>query len=209
MAEPPRRKTAKKLLISDIMGGTYIKRPGWEPSGILTKFGEISRVNLMGVVVSVEKDEQTPSFILDDGSGTVLVRSFDKSLPPSLSLGELVCVIGRPREWSNTKYILPETIKKIEDKKWYSVRQLEIKLLSKTKAIRLPVEQEQKEEEIAEYGPSQKILNAIAVLDKGDGADIQDIIKNVQVENSEAIISSLIEEGEIYAISPGKVKLLG
>ena len=34
------RKTAKKIPIQDLIKGTYIKRPGWEPSGILTKYGD-------------------------------------------------------------------------------------------------------------------------------------------------------------------------
>jgi RPA family protein len=204
-----KRKIAKKILINDILSSTYIKRPGWEPSGILTRYGEISRVDIMGVIVSVSQEENTTSFLVDDGSGNILVRIFDNTKSTEkFNLGDLVNVIGRPREWESSKYIVPEIIKKIEDKKWYEVHQLELKLQRKTKAVKLPVETEDEKGEILETGPYQKILNMIAILDKGDGVDVEEIISNIKIDNTESIIASLIEEGEIFEISPGKVKLL-
>ncbi len=206
MAEVIKRKTARKILIKDILTATYIKRPGWEPSGILTQYGEISRVEIMGIVVSLEEDN-TLSFLLDDGSGNIQIRFFDNNEKvDKISLGDLICVIGRPREWENSKYIVPEIVKKINDKKWFEIHKLEIKLQSKKEKIKLPVEQE--EEQLIETGPYQKILNVIAILDKGDGADIQEIINHVKIDNCEIIINSLIEDGEVFEISPGKVKLL-
>jgi len=200
---PNKRKVAKKLLVSDIVNATYIKRAGWEPSGVLTSYGEVSRVFIMGVVVSKEEN----NFLLDDGSGNILVRLFDSSINlENLALGDLVTVVGRPREWESVKYIVPEIIKKSEDKKWYNVHQLTIKLQKKTNPIILPVEPEQNQN--AELGPYQKVLNIIAILDKGQGADVQDIINHVKTDNSENIIKSLLEEGEIFEISPGRVKLL-
>jgi len=200
---PNKRKVAKKLLISDIANATYIKRSGWEPSGVLTSYGEVSRVFIMGVIVSKEEN----NFLLDDGSGNILVRLFDSSINlENLSLGDLVTVVGRPREWESVKYIVPEIIKKTEEKKWYNVHQLIIKLQKKTNPIILPVEPEQNQN--IELGPYQKVLNIIAILDKGQGADVQDIINHVKTENGETIIKSLLEEGEIFEISPGRIKLL-
>jgi hypothetical protein len=205
-----KRVIAKKVFVSDIFNSTYIKRTGWEPSGILTRYGEVSRVDLMGVIVSLSKEDKT--LILDDGTGNILCRLFDNSeMLDKLVLGELVNIIGRPRESNDSKYISPEIIKKVEDKRWYKARQMELQLQGKKSPIKLPVQHEEiagSAEEPAEIGPFQQILNSIAVLDKGNGVDVQEIINHVKIKDSEKIINSLIEEGEIFEISPGVVKIL-
>ncbi|MBN2368558.1 hypothetical protein JXC34_06060 [Candidatus Woesearchaeota archaeon] len=199
-----KRKTAKRLFVSDVLSATYIKRPGWEPSGIITKYGEIARVYLIGTVVSRSDEEK--NFLVDDGTGNISVRYFeDDERFSSLSLGDMVCVIGRPREWNESKYIVPEIVRKLQDAKWHKVHQLEIKLQKKD-SVKLPVETEDEQE--VQTGPYQKILNAIAVLDKGDGVDIQDIINHIKIANGDKIVRDLIEEGEIFELSPGRVKLL-
>ena len=204
-----KRKTAKKLFVNDILTSTYIKRPGWEPSGIITRYGEISRVNIVGVIVSKEENDNNILFILDDGTGNIQIRMFEPTEEAkSLSLGDLVTVIGRPREWESSKYIVPEIIKKLPDKDWYKVHQLEVKLKRKTtKKLPVDIEEESPEQEF-ETGPYQKILNAISILDDGGGVDIQDIVSNIKIKNCDRIVRNLIEEGEIFEISPGKVKLL-
>jgi RPA family protein len=208
MEEQNKRKSAVKIQVHDILSATYIKRPGWEPSGILTKYGEITRVHLIGLVVSLNENSKS-SFLLDDGTGNIEVRSFESNLAFDFALGDMIQVIGKPREWENSKYIVPEIVKKITDRKWYDVYQLELKLQKLTKTIKLPVSvQEQETDPDMEHGPYQKILNVIAILDKGDGADIDEIVSNVKVDGCESIVKGLIEEGEIYEISPGKVKLL-
>jgi RPA family protein len=202
-----KRVIAKKVFVSDIINSTYIKKSGWEPSGILTKYGEVSRVDIIGIIVSISKEEKT--LILDDGTGNILCRFFDNSdIVERFSLGELVNIIGRPRELNDSRYVFPEIIKKVEDKRWYKARQMELQLQGKKEAIKLPVEQKDTVEEHTEIGPFQQILNSIAILDKGNGVDVQEIINHVKIKDSEKIINSLIEEGEIFEISPGVVKLL-
>lgn len=209
MAGENKRKVAKKIFVNDILKSTYIKRPGWEPSGILTKLGEISRVDIMGVIVSKTNEGNSSTLLIDDGTGNIQIRLFDDSIDISkLELGDMVSVIGRPREWESSKYIVPEIIKKTQDKNWFRVHQLEIKLQKKKSPIKLPVEQAENPEAEDETGPYQKILNAIAILDKGNGVDIDEIINNVKIERCDSLITSLIEEGELFEISPGKVKLL-
>jgi RPA family protein len=196
-----KRKVAKKILVKDILKSTYIKRPGWEPSGILTQYGEISRVNIMGVCVNSSGDDN--SFLIDDGSGSIQVRMFTNNV--DVSVGQLLNVVGRPREWNNTKYIAPDFIREI-DKAWFKVHQLQAKLMSLNKKLELPVEED--EEEDTDTGPYQKILNVIAILDKGEGAEIEEIVSNIKVANCEVLIQNLVEEGEVFEISPGRVKLL-
>ena len=204
----PKRKVATKLLINEILNATYIKRPGWEPSGILTKRGEISRVNIMGIVVSLTTEENNMAILLDDGSGNMMVRTFDKTpVPQDISLGDLVTVVGKPREWQNSKYIVLELIKKVDNKKWYDVRQREIKLHNTISTLKLPVGDHEEDADV-ETGPYQKILNIVAILDKGDGALVEEIVSNLNVKGADKIIQTLIEEGEIFEVSPGKVKVL-
>ena len=42
-------------------------------------------------------------------------------------------------------------------------------------------------------------------MDRGDGVEIDDIVKHIK---SEEVVTKLIEEGEIFQIKPGKVKIL-
>jgi len=197
-----KRATAVKVMIKEINQGTYIKRPGWEPSGVLTRYGELSRVNIYGIVVSIDVGEN--SFIVDDGTGTVLVRYFEppKKMP---NVADIVNVIGRPREWNDSKYVSPEIVK-TTTREWFNLFKSEVQV-QRTKAPTLPVETEDQQEDI-NIGPYQKILNTIAMLDKGDGVKSEDIIKHLKMKDVDTLIQTLISEGEIFEISSGKVKVL-
>jgi RPA family protein len=197
------RKIAKKVPVSDLNKGTYIKRPGWEPSGVLTKYGEITRVNLIGVIVSKSQTENTLTVILDDGTGSISIRFFERPLE-EYKIGDFIKVIGRVREGSNTIYIVPEIMKKV-NKKWHEFHNLELSV-QKITSPKLPIEP--LEDQDFEEGPYQKILNAISMLDQGNGVDIQEIVSYLKINGCEKILQNLIEEGEIFEIKPGKVKLL-
>ena len=202
-----KRVVARKVFVTDILNGEYIKRSGWDPNVLLTRYGEVSRINLFGFVVTY--NDENNSFMIDDGTSSILVRSFESiESEKKYSMGDLVSVIGRIREHNNEKYIVPEITKKIENKDWFTHHQLSIKL-QKLNSKKLPVEPTQeKMSETEDTGPYQKILNIIAILDKGNGADVTEIISNVKIDGCDNIIKNLIEEGEIFEISPGKVKLL-
>ena len=45
-------------------------------------------------------------------------------------------------------------------------------------------------------------------MDQGSGVDVDEIVSNIKIENCDQIVQNLIEEGEIFEISPGRVKLL-
>lgn len=199
-----KRKVAIKIPLNELLKGTYIKRPGWEPSGVLTKYGEVTRVNIAGLIVSLSKSDNSTSMILDDGSANITIRVFEQ-LTFNPKLGDIVRIIGRVRENSNEIFVVPEIITSI-DKLWYELHNLEMSL-SKKSSIKLPVEIEDSVENI-EAGPYQKILNIITILDKGSGVDVGDIVSNINIKGIEDIIKNLVEEGEIFEISPGRVKLL-
>ena len=48
----------------------------------------------------------------------------------------------------------------------------------------------------------------IKEVDAGQGADTQEIITKLNVEDAESIITKLLEQGEVFEIKPGKLKIL-
>jgi RPA family protein len=198
-----KRETAMICLVDDLLRGSFVKTEGWNPSYMATDLGNISRVNVMGVVVS---KEPAGGVILDDGSGRILLRSFEGDLFSYVDAGDLVMVIGRPRVYNEQKYVLPEIIRKINPK-WSAFRQLQLEILKK-KAKPLKKEARMVVEEEHGVNYSQKIMEFIRDLDAGSGADIEEVIKRSGAPNAEELVRKLIEEGEIFELKPGKLKVL-
>ena len=213
MPEQIRRHIAFKVKIKDLLDGRYITGGGdWDPNYIQLNDKQISRVNLLGVIVSKQNDINSNhnSVLLDDGSGRIPIRSFgnDKTLN-GFEVGDVVLIIGRPREFGNERYIVPEIIKKNEDKKWIEVRKLELR--KHREKIKKDVSEKQNaiEEEIIENAdPATKIFEMIKKSDSGNGVDIQEVVDKSNVGNSEKIIENLLETGEIFEIKPGRLKVL-
>lgn len=202
-----KRQVAYKVRIKDILNGSYIKEDGWLPNYIEVNGKKISRVNLISTVVLKVNEN---NIVLDDGSGKITVRVFENNgFFNKIDIGGVTLLIGRPREFSSEKYILPEVLKKIENPLWIDVRKLELRLNNEN-LINLEenkkdnIAQEDIVEEVEE--PNEKIFNLIKELDKGEGADIMEILK--KDNNFEKIINKLLENGEIFEIKPGKVKVL-
>ena len=205
-----RRQIAYKARIIDITEGRYVKASGWLPNYILTNDGrELSRVNIIGAVISKDVDLNNESIVLDDGTSSITARSFEKDDNLSkVKIGDVVLMIGRPREFGSEKYILPEIIKKIDNPKWIELRQLEmLKEFGEFKKKEV-VENVVKEKPDGSEIPSQKIYNLIKELDKGDGAEMEEIIAQSGISNVEEIISTLTKEGEVFQNRPGRIKIL-
>jgi RPA family protein len=228
MAEIQKRQVACKARISELIEGEYVKEEGWNPNYIRTKRGRnISRVNLIAAVISVNDEENYQSVLVDDGSARISLRTFEKNeMLNNLEVGDVVLVIGRPREYGAEKYIVPEIIKKIENKKWIDVRKLELEIEGKKEKYEEPkkynekpekIEREEIVEEIEEK-PEKKyddkgnkheiVYNTVKNLDKGNGADIDEVIKKSEIKEAEEIIKRFMMEGEMFEIKPGKIKIL-
>ncbi len=236
-----KRQVAKKARIRDLVEGRYIRVEGeWEPNFIQAADGNtFSRVNIVSVVVSDPvQDSNLNTFTIDDGTGRLPVRVFgEDSLKTEVRLGDIILLIGRPREFGQQIYIVPEIIKKIDNTKWIDYRKLELELLEQesggiaikkgdiqTKDMlekREPAPEEEsaeiKEESVsnaddtkpaAESNPIEKIIETIRLLDKGDGADTEEVISSSDADNAEKIIDSLLKEGEIFEVRSGRIKLL-
>jgi hypothetical protein len=197
-----KRETAIICAVNDLLQGSFVRTEGWAPSYFSTEAGNISRANLMGVVVNKE----TEGIVIDDGSGRILLRSFDTALPET-EIGDLMLIIGRPRIFNEKKYVVPEIMKKI-DPKWAEYRKLQLERIPRA-TMPAPVE---KREIITEtqkgQNPYQRIVEFIKDLDTGEGADIGEVERRSGAPNAGELISRLIEEGEIFEIKPGRIKIL-
>jgi len=217
MPEPQKRQIACKARIADLINGKYVKEEGWTPNYIITKQGKhISRINLIGTVISkTEEGPEYQSFVVDDGSGTISLRSFEKNdNVKNIEIGDVVLLIGRPREYGSEKYIVPEIIKKINNKKWIDVRKIELGIENlKTKKDELGKEEvvvEKIDDSTKEKTASnpQIVYEAVKELDSGQGVDIDKVIKKTGIRDAEEIIKKFLREGEMFEIRPGKIKIL-
>ncbi|MEM4239975.1 MAG: hypothetical protein QXM31_02075 [Candidatus Woesearchaeota archaeon] len=209
--EQQKRQVARKLWIKDLSAGTYVKEEGMKPNHVILADNSVAaRVNIIGVVVS-SAPEGLPSITLDDGTGRISIRAFEPNAQmAAVSVGDVILVIGRPRQFGREMYVLPEIIRKVPDLGWLEVRKAE--LLQKPISSARPQVQEQ--ESIAEdvidesFGLSESVLNAVRSLDTGSGADIDAVVEQVGAANAEKAIRFLLQSGDIFEVSPGRLKVL-
>ncbi len=183
-----------------------------EPSGVRTARGFVSRTNVLGVIVG--KDDG--GFTLDDGTSTMSVRAFDTA-PTMLAhdVGEVVIVIGRPRDYNDERYLVLEICKKLRSTAWVEYRRKELSLfagLAPAAEPRITISQD--EAVVVEVpatsgkNPYEMIIDIIRELDSGSGADVGDVLAKYNGTDGEDVVRSLREDGEIFEIRPGKVKVL-
>ncbi|MAH33090.1 hypothetical protein CL615_01735 [archaeon] len=203
-----KRQIAYKTGIKDMLDSDYIKTEGFEPNYLKINGLEISRVNVIGVVVQKLDTDNHKNILIDDGTGEISARIFeDNALLDKINVSDIVIIIGRPREFSAEKYILIESIKKI-DSKWAEVRKLELKRdVSKAPVVGIPAaEYNTGNKEIVDLSPSNEIVNLIKELDKGEGVPIEEIYsKN---KDADKLVNILLKEGDVFEVKPGKLKVL-
>lgn len=224
-----KRQVAHKVTISDLNEGRYVKEEGWEPNYVAISDGRrVSRANILAIVVSKTEDNADyRGLVIDDGSGKINIRAFGAEIDFSaFNIGDLVIIIGRPREFNGQKYIVPEIIKKMENRKWIDVRKLELQIARKKfSGVQFEkVKQKDFEEEIVGEdhdmiesknettadieNPFQLVLSLIKAMDKGDGTDVAEVCIKSKLDNAEEIIMDLLKEGEVFEVRPGRVKIL-
>lgn len=203
-AQFQKRQTGCKITIKDILSSKYIKTEGTEPNYLDINSKEVSRVNILGAVLGKSKLDNYDSITIEDGSGRISAMVFDDKISlDGVEVGDVVVLIGKPREFSSEKYVVIEAIKKI-DPAWAKVRNLELKKNSNNSKA---AEQVATDEENIDLSPKNKIIRIIKDLDKGDGAFIESILSK-NIDGAEKIIDSLLKEGGIFELKPGKLKVL-
>jgi hypothetical protein len=204
------RATAYKVPVLAILNGKYVKEgEEFSPNYVLFGDKKISRVNLIGFVVSSENSGN--SFELDDGTGKINVRAFEQ-MPQirNLVIGDIVNLIGRIREFGNERYIVPEIVKKTTQE-WMMVRKKENGLIKADAAEEI---KEDISEEIVDLPADSilacrdKILQFVRDHDSGKGVDTEEIIKDAKISNCEKVVEDMLKEGEIFETMPGIVKVL-
>ena len=201
-----KREVAVKLRVSDLINGQYIKEEGMRPNYVLLKDGrKVSRVNILGTVVSVNLDTGYKSIYIDDGTAKLSVRSFEQNIMlDARQVGDVVFAIGKPREYGREIYVLPEIIKPVADMHWVELRALELnKQPVAEQAFEPEIKASAEKESIAEDfvdddGSAKKILDQIRSLDVGSGADYEAVVSKAGVENAEKTLLNLLKNGEVF-----------
>lgn len=236
MVESQKRQIAYKARIRDLLNGRYVKEEGWMPNYVVTGDGrEISRVNIIATVVAKSVEESYQSIVIDDGTGRISVRWFEKgNLFEGVEIGDIVLLIGRPREYGSEKYILPEILKRVKDYGWIKVRAMELgaenqrfsvvknqgflsaenrrfsgkeKIIDNKKAEEVTIKEEVVENHVESADKEvlvEKIIDYIKKHDSGEGVNFDELLKI----GEEKVIGMLLKEGEIFEIKPGRFKVL-
>lgn len=201
-----KRQTAYKIRIKDILDSKYIKTEGFAPNYLEIGGREISRINVIGVIVDKSDLNNYKPLTIEDGTGNISARIFENSsLLEALEVGNIVLIIGRPREFSSEKYILIETIKNI-NQNWAKVRELELEKSTMVDNSFTNSEKEVTGKEIISNS-TNKIFKLIKGLDKGDGVPIEELSSR-NIKEMDKIIDMLLKEGDIFEVKPGKLKVL-
>ncbi len=183
---------ARKVRIVDVLSSQYVKEEGLNSNYLIVNGEKIYRVNIIGVIVGIRIEENEAD--IDDGTGLILVKSFGEKLVFSnLRIGELILVIAKPREYGG-KYLMPEIIKKTSEN-WLKLRKEELKSLPSSEV----------REEI-KFDKNKRLIERIREMDDGNGAPV-DLLISEDPEN-EKRIRELLVGGEIFQLSPDRVKVL-
>lgn len=224
------RLVACKCSIADL-NGRYVHKDGAAPSYVETRHGPVSRANVVAVVVDTAGEK---TVVLDDGSGHVEARSFDdEKLFSKVKPGDVVQLIGRPRQYQGSLYLVAELCRVLHPK-WLELRQAELGAgaPSPSPETTMGFEAEQpsnprsedrpptlrqadvspKEAAVERPAPvvttsADAVLHAIRDLDDGSGADVAKVIAKAG-KAAEKVVTALLAEGEIFELRPGKVKVL-
>lgn len=185
-----KRLTAIKVWIGDVHSGTFVKRDDAPATVVLPDGKEVSRAHLIGIVVGADD-----GVIVDDGTGSILVRSFDK--PFDVMIGDCVVAIGLIRDYLGEKYMAGEIIKKTASQ-WFDVRKKELPRVERVLVDEIKIEGADE---------STKALDVIRTLDKGEGADYETVVAQLG-EKGEDLVAHLLAKGDLFETRPGKLKVL-
>jgi RPA family protein len=212
--------TARKVLISELMTGQWVKKEGMEPSFVTTKNGEnISRARILATVISKfqAEDGNFGSITLDDSSDTIRAKTFKTVEPISdLEIGSIVDVTGKVREYNEEIYIIPEVIRNVNDPNFELLRKLEIaRRLADIKSgkakpnINTEAEAAMEAPEAGEDDKETLRKKVLTMIESNpDGVNYNEISEGMSAKETEleSVINDLLAEGICFEPTPGKIK---
>ena len=223
------RSTAQHVPINVIVNGRYVKEDeDFTPNYISVGEKKISRVNIIGIVVSlVDNERGGKSIVIDDGTAEISARGFDQTLIPSdIVVGDIINIIGRPREFNSERYIVLEIIKKTSQE-WMRVRkkELENSFIPDSQEIEEKKEEniekniveedlsgdEKEEANTGEEGllaTNERIIQYIKKNEQGKGVEVEEILNDLNIDNCEKLLESMLKEGDLFETMPGRLKVL-
>ncbi|MEK6852933.1 MAG: hypothetical protein AABX59_03570 [Nanoarchaeota archaeon] len=207
------RLTAYKIWISDLLVGSYVEQQG-EPDYVDAIGRKVSRINLIASVVDTFTRDGYATLTLDDGSSQIRLKTFkdDTKLLQDISMGNIILVVARVRSFNNELYLVPEILRKVDNKRAL-LRRLElINEYGERKSAPRTVKQStlaQVENEEETSSEKYKIVKLLERLDEGEGVEINLLLKEFQDrEKARDAIEKLLKEGDAYEPRPGKIKLI-
>ncbi|MCH8328969.1 MAG: hypothetical protein IIB81_01090 [Nanoarchaeota archaeon] len=207
-----KRQIAYKIRIKDILNSKYIKTEGFDPNYLEVNGQEISRVNIMGVVVQKLEINNYKTLTIDDGTGRISARVFENNmLLDKIDVSDVVLIIGRPREFSSEKYVLIESIKNISPA-WAKVRKLELEKnligeINQKKDNKVVSDKHSIGGGVVDLRPHNRVFKLIKEIDTGEGVSIEELSSR-NIKDIDNVIGILLKEGDIFEIKPGKLKVL-
>ena len=214
---PIQRMTAKKVRVSDLVNGKWVKNEGMTPSFVVTPGGEeVARARIMGTIVSAfaSEDENFASITIDDSTETIRAKTFKTTKPlDGHAVGNVVDVIGKVREYLGEIYIIPEIVIKVEDPNLELLRRLEVMKSSGLKTVeaigaekRKPKGNGREEKKDDRSELKRKVLKFIESGD--DGVEYGKILEKVKGKEAEieSVVNEVLAEGICYEPTPGRIK---
>jgi len=200
-------------LIIDILEGIYDENS----KSLITKSGiESKRFCIVGYVVLKREREKFVSLFLNDGTGTIEVRIFDKEILSDIDLEKPLLVLGRISEFKGKKYIILDFFNNINEYIFNYLRVKAIKRLIKKgikfeKEISIEKEEFERKEVYDASKIRKEIIRVLREMDEGKGVEIEKIyeaLEYIDKKKIDEILKELIMNGEIYEPYPGRLKLL-
>ncbi len=197
-----KRLCATKTRIITALQGIFVKENGEIPNHVLLPDGtRMTRINILATIVQSDIASGYPALVLDDGTGKIMARAFEQTpLLETYSVGTIVMVIGRIREFSKERYLIPEAIKKVTDPVWATVRAKELGQEKMQEPTSIPI--------VQPVSQSTMLVKIIKTLDSGEGADEEQVIAESGMINAEQELQHLLHQGLLFSPKPGRIKVL-
>ena len=198
---------AYKARIKWIQDGEYVENDGWNSSYVMTKFGEkISRARILSTIVDkyIAEDKSYGILTMDDGSDTITARAFKEETAKfeEINPGDILDIVGRVREYRGERYLMPETIRKIDDPNFESLRDLElIQIERKHKPEnKKDMKKGENKKDVEERDAKREVVRIISEMDSGDGVSHAILNEKLKYgeEEIENAVKELLNKGEIY-----------